>query len=43
MTMVEVGDPAPDVEVLDDLGHRVRVSAMWAQGPAVLAFLRHYG
>jgi peroxiredoxin len=43
MTMVEVGDRAPDVEVLDDQGRRVQVSAMWAQGPAVLAFLRHYG
>jgi peroxiredoxin len=43
MTMVEVGDRAPDVEVLDDQGRRVRVSAMWAQGPAVVAFLRHYG
>jgi len=43
MTMVEVGDRAPDVEVLDDLGRRVRVSAMWARCPAVLAFLRHDG
>jgi peroxiredoxin len=43
MTLVEVGDRAPDVEVLDDLGRPVRLSTLWSRGPAVVAFLRHYG
>jgi peroxiredoxin len=43
VSVVEVGDPAPDPEVLDALDRRVRLSALWAERPAVLAFLRHYG
>jgi peroxiredoxin len=41
--MVEVGDRAPDVEVMDDQGRTVRLSSLWADRPVVLAFLRHYG
>jgi peroxiredoxin len=40
---VQVGDPAPDIEVLDVDGRPVRLSTLWAPGPAVVAFLRHYG
>jgi peroxiredoxin len=40
---VQVGDPAPDVELLDVDGRPVRLSTLWSDGPAVLAFLRHYG
>jgi peroxiredoxin len=43
MTAVDVGDGAPDVEVLDPQGRAVRLSSLWADRPVVLAFLRHYG
>jgi hypothetical protein len=41
--MVEVGDHAPDPVVLDTRGVEVRLSTTWADRPAVLAFLRHFG
>lgn len=41
--MVEVGDQAPDPMVLDTHGAEIRLSASWADRPAVLAFLRHFG
>jgi hypothetical protein len=41
--MVEVGDQAPDPVVLDTRGVEVRLSTTWADRPAVLAFLRHFG
>jgi hypothetical protein len=40
---VQVGDPAPDIEVLDVDGRPVRLSTLWSRGPAVVALLRHYG
>lgn len=40
---VDVGDLAPDVGVLDGEGREVRLATLWADRPAVLAFLRHYG
>jgi peroxiredoxin len=43
MTLVDVGDPAPDVEVLDPQGRPVRLSTLWVERPVVLVFLRHYG
>jgi len=41
--MLNVGDRAPDVELLRTDGQSVRLSDFWARGPAVLVFLRHYG
>ena len=40
---VQVGDPAPDLELADSTGARRRLSDAWASGPAVLIFLRHFG
>ncbi len=39
----EVGDPAPDGEVLDVGEGPVRLSSAWAEAPAVLVFLRYFG
>lgn len=36
-------DLAPDMEVQTAQGSRVRLSALWADGPLVLAFTRHFG
>ena len=41
--MVSIGDPAPNVRVLDTDGREVDLAAWWKRGPAVLAFLRHFG
>lgn len=40
---VQVGDPAPDVELRDMRGSPIRLSSLWATGPTLLLFLRHYG
>lgn len=32
-----------DVTLPDADGSKVRLGSLWEQGPAVLAFLRHYG
>jgi peroxiredoxin len=40
---VQVGDPAPDVELLDAESRPARLSDFWREGPAHLFFLRHYG
>jgi len=38
-----IGDAAPDPMVLDTTGQEVQLSTCWADRPAVLAFLRHFG
>lgn len=35
--------PLADVALLDHTGAPVKFSSAWADGPAVLVFLRHYG
>jgi len=39
---LEVGDPAPDVTITGP-GGMIQLSALWAEAPLVLAFLRHFG
>jgi peroxiredoxin len=39
----EPGDPAPDAELLDLWGEAALLSTAWADGPAVLVFLRYFG
>jgi peroxiredoxin len=39
----QVGDPAPDVSLLDLDGVRIRLSRCWGDRPAVLVFLRYFG
>jgi peroxiredoxin len=40
---VQVGDAAPDLELLDHTGSSTRLSRSWADGPALLLFWRHFG
>lgn len=37
------GDPAPRIRVQEATGARVRLSAFWDDGPALLIFWRHFG
>lgn len=37
------GDRAPDVPLYAPSGDVVRTAELWAEGPAVIAFLRHFG
>lgn len=39
----QVGDPAPDRALLDQHGDPVRLSAYWADHPALVVFWRHFG
>lgn len=40
---VQVGDPAPDVELVDHEGKARRISDFWKEAPLHLFFMRHYG
>jgi peroxiredoxin len=39
----QVGDLAPDRDLLDTEGQTVRIRSAWADGPALLLFWRHWG
>lgn len=38
-----VGDPAPDLQLLDSEGVRQRLSDLWSGHPLYLLFVRHFG
>jgi len=41
---VQVGDHAPDLMLVDSIeGNQVQLSSVWADGPALILFWRHYG
>lgn len=40
---LKVGDPAPDITVLDISGERVELRDYWRNGPTLVSFLRHFG
>jgi peroxiredoxin len=40
---VQVGDLAPDLTLSDSRGDQTRLSSLWADGPALILFWRHYG
>ncbi len=40
---LQVGDPAPDLELVDHTGSLVKLSSFWADGPALILFWRHFG
>lgn len=40
---LQVGDTAPDFELLDSSGKKVKLSSFWNDKPALLLFWRHYG
>ena len=40
---VQVGDPAPDVELVDSEGNQRHISDFWKEDLLHLFFLRHYG
>lgn len=39
----QVGDPAPDLELLDQDGQSVSLSSFWGDQPALVIFWRHFG
>lgn len=40
---LQVGDQAPDFELLDDAGHPRSLRSLWRDRPALLLFWRHFG
>ena len=40
---LQVGDKAPDFELLDTSGKKVKLSSFWNGKPALIMFWRHYG
>lgn len=43
MSELAVGDPAPDLVLLDAEERPVLLSERWKRGPLALIFLRHFG
>ena len=39
----QVGDLAPDIELVDSAGRPTRLSELWSDQPALLMFWRHFG
>ena len=39
----ERADDLGEITLPDHTGRDVQLSSLWAEGPAVLVFLRHYG
>ncbi len=37
------GELAPDIQVVSADGETIELSALWADKPVVLTFLRHFG
>lgn len=42
-SLLPPGSAAPDFELLDDTGSKVRLSNVWKDGPALVMFWRHCG
>jgi peroxiredoxin len=40
---IKTGDLAPNLKVVNADGETIELSALWADTPVVLAFLRHFG
>src|SRR3979409_282682 len=38
-----VGDQAPDLMLAGSTGNQAQLSSLWADGPALILFWRHYG
>lgn len=43
VSTLDRGDLAPDLTLPDAAGRPQRLSALWAEGPLALVFVRHYG
>ena len=37
------GDPPPAIKLVDTGGNQAALEALWAGGPTLLTFLRHFG
>ncbi len=40
---LKTGDVAPNLKVVNADGETIELSAVWADKPVVLSFLRHFG
>ncbi len=40
---VTVGSPAPDLVYSNQQGETMHLAELWAKGPAMLVWLRHFG
>lgn len=38
-----VGNTAPSVTLIDAEGQNIEIGNLWANGPTLLTFLRHFG
>ena len=43
MSPIEVGKPAPDVQLLGEGDRAIPLSALWRETTSVLIFLRYFG
>jgi peroxiredoxin len=40
---LKIGEPAPDITLLNPQGETVALSSLWENGPTMLEFIRHFG
>ena len=40
---VNIGDPAPDAQLVDGSGSSVQLSTAWSNGPSTIVFIRYFG
>jgi len=43
ISRLNTGDLAPTVDLIDISEQRVTLDSLWANGPTLLMFLRHFG
>jgi peroxiredoxin len=43
MTRLQVGQPAPDIALMNEQGETISLKSLWEKQPVVLDFLRHFG
>jgi peroxiredoxin len=43
MSRLTIGDPAPNILLLDANGQTVAMKDQWSNGPTLVTFLRHFG
>jgi hypothetical protein len=40
---LNIGDAGPAISVIDSDSKEIAIASLWANGPTILTFLRHFG
>jgi len=42
-SQLKIGEPAPNGTAVTQTGEPIELQSLWAEGPTLLTFLRHFG